>query len=172
MRKPVHIAVVVLLCLTSACGGQEAANPTSAVPAATQPTPAATPADSPDAQTIIGKLKNANLGLKNVQVQDEDTDPNNLLGRPNGYASKIAFSDSRVSRDDTVGAAKDAIERGGSIEVYPDSAGAKARATYIQEMLKATGFGAEYDYVKGPILVRVTGNLTPTKAMDYQAALA
>lgn len=117
---------------------------------------------------IASKVDTAKL----VKVYTEDDDPNDLLGRPNGYTSKIAFSDSRISKDDIDGTAKDAIERGGSIEVYPDAAGAKARATYIQDMLKATGFGTEYDYVKGPILVRVTGNLTPTKAKDYQAALA
>jgi hypothetical protein len=38
-------------------------------------------------------------------------------------------------------------------------------------MLKATDFGTEYDYVRGTVLVRVTGNLTPTKAKEYKAAL-
>jgi hypothetical protein len=34
-----------------------------------------------------------------------------------------------------------------------------------------SGLGAEYDYLYGPILVRFTGNLSPTKARDYEGPL-
>jgi hypothetical protein len=54
-----------------------------------------------------------------VKVYIEDNDPNRLLGRPNGYRSKIAFADSRISKTDT-GGTQNAIERGGSIEVFQD----------------------------------------------------
>jgi hypothetical protein len=101
----------------------------------------------------------------------EDDDPNRLLGRPNGYTSKIAFADSRISKADTDGTQKDAIERGGSIEVFPDADLAKGRAEYVQGVLKSSGLGAEYDYLQGPVLVRVTGNLSPGKARDYERAL-
>jgi hypothetical protein len=74
-------------------------------------------------------------------------DPNRLLGRPNGYTSKIAFADSRISKTDTDGTQKDAIERGGSIEVFPDAELAMGRAEYIQGVLKNSGLGAEYDYI-------------------------
>jgi hypothetical protein len=106
-----------------------------------------------------------------VKVYTEDDDPNKLLGRPNGYTSKIAFADSRISKTDTEGTQKDAIERGGSIEVFPDADLAKGRADYIQGVLKNSGLGAEYDYLRGPVLVRVTGNLSPSKARDYEVAL-
>ena len=98
------------------------------------------------------------------------TDPNRLLGRPNGYTSKIAFADSRISKTDTDGTQKDAIERGGSIEVFPDAELAIGRAEYTQGVLKDSGLGAEYDYLRGPVL-RVTGNLSPSKAPDYEVAL-
>ena len=98
-----------------------------------------------------------------VKVYTEDDDPNKLLGRPNGYTSKIAFADSRISKADIEGAEEDAIERGGSIEVFPDAELAKGRAEYIQGALKNSGLGAEYDDVHGPVLVRVTGNLSPAK---------
>jgi hypothetical protein len=104
-------------------------------------------------------------------VYTEDDDPNKLLGRPNGYTSKIAFADTRLSEADTGGTQKDAIERGGSIEVFPDAELAKGRAEYIQGVLKNSGLGAEYDYLQGPVLVRVTGNLSPRKAQDYERAL-
>jgi hypothetical protein len=106
-----------------------------------------------------------------VKVYTEDDDPNKLLGRPNGYTSKIAFADSRISQADIEGAEEDAIERGGSIEVFPDAELAKGRAEYIQGALKNSGLGAEYDYLRGPVLMRVTGNLSPSKARDYESAL-
>jgi hypothetical protein len=106
-----------------------------------------------------------------VKVYTEDDDPNKLLGRPNGYTSKTAFADSRVSKADVEGTEKDAIERGGSIEVFPDAELAKGRADYIQGVLKNSGLRAEYDYLRGPVLVRVTGNLSPSKARDYERAL-
>lgn len=132
----------------------------------------ADPVEAKTAEEVFAEIAQDVSTARLVKIYTEDNDPNDLLGRPNGYTSKIAFSDSRISKDDTDGLDKDAIDRGGSIEVFPDAASAKARATYIQEILKTTGFGTEYDYVKGPILVRVTGNLTPTKAKEYQAALA
>jgi hypothetical protein len=176
-RRPLAAAAAILLPATLLFG---CSSPPPAVEPVTQVTASPEPSVEEKSQTtapqsaeeVFTEIAKEIDTAKLVKVYTEDDDPNDLLGRPNGYTSKIAFSDSRVSKDDTVGEAKDAIERGGSIEVYPDDAGAKARATYIQEMLKATGFGTEYDYVKGPILVRVTGNLTPTKAKDYQAALA
>ena len=106
-----------------------------------------------------------------VKVYTEDDDPNRLRGRPNGSTSKIAFADSRISKADTDGTQKDAIERAGSIEVFPDADLAKGRAEYIQGVLKSSGLGAEYDYLQGPVLVRVTGNLSPSKARDYERAL-
>jgi len=55
--------------------------------------------------------------------------------------------------------------------VFPDAQLAKGRAEYIQGVLKNSGLGAEYDYLHGPVLVRVTGNLSPSKARDYERAL-
>jgi hypothetical protein len=84
---------------------------------------------------------------------------------------EIAFADSRISKTDTDETQKDAIERGGSIEVFPDADLAKGRAECIQGVLKNSGLGAEYDYLDGPALVRVTGSLSPSKARDYEWAL-
>ena len=85
-----------------------------------------------------------------------------LLGRPNGYTSKIAFADSRISKADIEGAEGDAIERGGSIEVFPDAELAKGRAEYIQGALKNSGLGAEYDCLRGPREARTRGRTRPS----------
>ncbi len=171
MRKSAHIAVAALLCLTSACGGEEAANPTPPVPAASRPAPAATPADSPDAETIIGKLEKADLGLENVKVQDEDTDPNNLLGRPNGYTSRASAD---LPGGDT-GAEKYSVDRGLVVEVFADAAAAEARSEYIQNALKGNAIlGTEWHYTAAgdAALIRVTGDVKPSAAEKIEAAVA
>jgi hypothetical protein len=123
------------------------------------------------AEEVFNRIADQVTTASLVKVYTEDDDPNKLLGRPNGYTSKIAFADSRIAEVDTEGADKDAIERGGSIEVFSDAELAKGRAEYIQGILKNSGLGAEYDYLHGPVLVRVTGNLSPSKARDYERAL-
>ena len=39
--------------------------------------------------------------------------------------------------------------------MFPDAELAKGRAEYLQRVLKNSGLGAEYDYLDGPVLVRV-----------------
>ena len=70
------------------------------------------------AQQAVAALGESIPELKLVQVYTAANDPNHLLGRPGGYTSKAAFSDSRVSPADVEGLDKDAIERGGSVEVF------------------------------------------------------
>ncbi|MFE7854072.1 hypothetical protein [Streptomyces sp. NPDC057403] len=99
-------------------------------------------------------------------------DPNHLLGRPNQYTSKVTFTDTRIKASDVSSTEKGALERGGAIEVFADASDAKARADYIQSVTKAMSALAEYDYVHGTVLVRVSHYLTPDQAAEYKAAVA
>jgi hypothetical protein len=119
-------------------------------------------------QQLAAKVPSAKLGI----VYTAENDPNHLLGRPNGYTSKISFTDSRVDKKRVEGQASDAVDAGGSVEVYQDADGAARRAKYIQDLQKAAPIlGTEYGYLEGPVLVRVSGNLTPTQAAEYKTAL-
>lgn len=170
-------ATVVLVSLTASCGNNTVPGASPVGPgsrsssAATSPRPSE---DLGDAQAVLTKIKTQVGQVSLNKVYSEDDDPNKLLGRPNGYTSKVAFRDTRINQkdQDDIDARSDAIERGGSIEVFPDDAGAKARADYIQGMLKGGGLGSEYDYVRGSVVVRVTGDLAPSKARTYEEALA
>jgi hypothetical protein len=115
---------------------------------------------------LIGKIPTVKL----VKAYTATDDPNHQLGRPNGYTSKTAFSDSRVPAGELEGQREDATERGGSVEVFADAASAKARMDYIQTIGKSLPLAVEYNYVNGPILVRVTNLLTPDQAKDYETA--
>ena len=64
-------------------------------------------------------------------------------------------------------------DRGGVIELWPTQADAQTRADYIQSVLKDNAIlGAEYDYVYRSALVRITGNVLPSVAMQFETALA
>ncbi len=124
-----------------------------------------------DALQVVQRLKVAGLPLTVSVTYNETTDPNHLLGRPTGYASKTAFVDTRVptqSIPDVGG-----VPPGGSVEFFPTAEGAKSRGTYLMALQsKSAIFGVEYDYLNGPALLRVSGRLTPTQARSYRAALA
>lgn len=99
------------------------------------------------------------------------SDPNHLLGRPTGYSAAAIVFDSRAAAD--CDDADPGVDCGATVEQWPDGASAKHRMNYIQTMLKdAPMLGTEYDYVRGDLLVRVTGTLAPVAAKAIAAAVS
>ncbi|MFJ8188889.1 hypothetical protein ACIQ8D_03665 [Streptomyces sp. NPDC096094] len=176
MRKPAlpAAALVIVFAATTACGSgsdQKNDQPKNAITAtAGIPTkPAAKELTASDAfKAFSGKVASAKLS----GVVTEDNDPNHLLGRPNQYTSKVTFTDSRIKVDDVADAEPGSIGLGGAIEVFATAADAQARADYIQNVTKGMPMLAEYDFVSGTVLIRVSHYLTPTQAADYKAAAA
>lgn len=116
---------------------------------------------------LASKIPSVSL-VKDYTAAD---DVNQLLGRPGGYTSKTAFRDSRIPADKTPGSAPDDVLVGGSVEVFGSDADAKGRMDYITQIGKRMPAAVEYDYVVGPVLVRVSRVLTPEQAQQYEAAL-
>ncbi len=149
-------------------------SPTMALIATSTPAPVATETSSVSAanvmiQTIIATLKAANLPIAETVIYTAETDPNKLLGRPNQYVAKANWHDSRLPTPEDPN--QPDVSDGGGIEIFMDNEGAKRRADYIQELGKSMPFLVEYDYVRGPILLRVSGKLTPAQAEEYKKAL-
>ena len=105
-----------------------------------------------------------------TNVYTADTDPNKLLGRPGGYLSKTAFTDSRV-QPSLLGASANSLSQGGSVEVFADEDAATARRNYLQEISKRAPLFTEYDYQNGAALLRISHQLTPAQAAEYESAL-
>jgi hypothetical protein len=143
-----------------------------AAPAATtSATASATTGSQPAADDVVAKFKAAKLPIGTTITYTAADDPNHLLGRPNGYLSKTSFTDTRINPDQADDSSQGSVDLGGSVEVYPNAAGAEARMDYIQSELKANPMlGTEYDYVVGAALVRVSSVLTPSQAQAYQTA--
>jgi hypothetical protein len=118
------------------------------------------------AEESVAALKERGLPVSNVKVYDSSTDPNDLLGRPNGYKSKVNFQDARLGGDpddfDT--------ENGGSVEFFGSESSATARRKYIEEIGKSLPVLTEYDYQNGPVLLRLSKKLTPEQAKEYEKA--
>lgn len=164
IRRTVAAASVALAAFSlAACSGSSSTSTGTGA--------AAESASAKTADDVTKALGEKIASVKLIKAYTAEDDPNHLLGRPNGYTSKTAFGDSRVKAADVEYLGADAVERGGSVEVFADEAGAKARMDFIQSVSKNLPSVGEYDYVKGAVLVRVSRFLTPDQAKEYETAL-
>jgi hypothetical protein len=172
-RKVTSAATALIFATTAGCSRDEPSSWKQPTTTATTPTQVAPPTrpKHEDAGQIITALQGAKLGLTRVAVQDEDTDPNNLLGRPNGYVSRASAD---LPGGDT-SADKYDVARGLVVEVFADADGAKDRADYIATIQKGSPvLGSEWQYITpgGTGLVRVGGKVKPSLAKKVEAAVA
>ncbi|MCW2875334.1 hypothetical protein [Actinacidiphila oryziradicis] len=168
IAAPSAAAAVLLL---AGCGISPAPSaPAAGSSAAPQSsTTASTPLDASAAlKAIAATVATARL----TGVVTAENDSNHLLGRPNQYTSKVTFADSRIAKSDAAVFSKGDVELGGAVEVFSDPANATARAKYIQAVTKNLPALAEYDYVQGGTVVRVSRFLTPDQAGQYKTAAA
>lgn len=163
------VGVLSLLLLT-ACGSSPASNPAAGGTPAPAPATTSAPAAPLDASGELAKLKAAGLPIGESSVVTAANDGNHLLGRPNGYTSKVYWTDTRVDQSKVMAPPGVDVGRGGSIESYPDTAGAKARKDYLVAVTKGLPAATEYDYLAGTSVIRVSALLTPDQAKQYEAA--
>jgi hypothetical protein len=160
------VAVVAACALLAGCssggsGGSGSGDASSQQPVAVGLT---------SAEEVASTLEQSVSTMTTTTVYSASTDPDHLLGKANGYLSKVAFADSRVQPADVEGAKPDAIARGGSIETFATSAQAHARAKSIEAGAQGSASAGEYHYFVRDSLVRVSQVLTPSQAEDYALA--
>lgn len=158
------VILATLAACSSSSGSTDSgnkANNDSIAPAASKPLTASTAFTQLSAKVSSAKLSGTVTAAN---------DGNHLLGRPNQYTSKVDFTDSRIKAADVADSSKGSVDLGGAVEVFSSPADAKTRAAYIQAVTKSMPALAEYDYVHGTVLVRVSHYLTPDQAGQYKAA--
>lgn len=161
-RTIVALTAAALLALTG-CSSSDSDTAASGSSSSAAKKPA-----SMDAEQVVKALTGSVASAKPATVYTAESDPNKLLGRPGGYVSKADLTDDRAKPK----LEEDAVQQGGSVEIFEDPSEAEDRAKYIADTLKAAKiFGTEYHYVNGGILLRVSGALTPDQAAEYEAAL-
>jgi hypothetical protein len=124
------------------------------------------------AEQVIARLATRIPTARLSVVYNAQTDPNELLGTPNAYVSKAAFTDTRIDPAQANDTETGSIELGGSVEVFLDEADARARKQYLDQTLAELPIDvSEYSYLHGPVLLRLSRHLTPEQAAEYEAAL-
>ena len=116
------------------------------------------------AEEICNELKNNNNNIGKIVVYTEETDSNNLLGRPNQYTSKVNFADNRISQEYV----EENDAKGGTIEVFNNKTDMKKRKEYIEQISNSSSMFAQYIYSKGNVLLRLEKDLTPEQAQEYE----
>jgi hypothetical protein len=155
LKKCTIVAVLMLAIvgMVAGCGSAATAGTAANKTAATQKQ-AATSA------SIVAALKTAGLPVSQITTYDENTDPNSLLGRPNEYIQKTSFADTQVASPST---------DNGTIEVFSTAADAQARKAYVDGISKAS-FVGYYSYQSGVYLLRVSYDVPPSRAKQYETA--
>lgn len=146
------LGTVLLLLVLAACGGDEEPSGDGGGPTAAE---------------VSTALQDAIPEAENPVTITEDNDPNDLIGRPGQYVAAVSLHDSRMEcgTDDLD------VSCGAKIEEFGSADDAEKRRDYIAEVTEGIGALAEYDYLLGTVLLRVSGDLKPSEAAEYEAAL-
>ncbi|MEV8633906.1 hypothetical protein AB0395_19830 [Streptosporangium sp. NPDC051023] len=124
-----------------------------------------------DATGMVQALAKQGLPVTLTVTYTASNDPNKLLGRPNSYTSKASFTDQRVDPAKVQGGKQGDVNLGGNVEVFATADDAAARAALLKESAEKVPTLAEYSYAKGPVVVRVSKELMPADALEYEGAL-
>lgn len=117
-------------------------------------------------ESISDTVKASVSDIESVEELTEDNDPNELIGRPNGYVAGAVFYDSRLECDEL------GVGCGATLEQWDSAEDAQERSDYILGILEESPMlGSEYNYLLGPYLLRVSGDLAPSEAEEYEDAL-
>lgn len=144
------------------------------------------------AEEITNKLKEKCSNIGEIVVYNEETDTNDLLGRPNSYISKTVFADTRITQPEkmTLEDLKDDTEsteqekqrfiasnnepHGGTIEVFSTKEDMQKRKDYLSSLMSSGNawLSSDYAYIysNGCVLLRIHHELTPTQAQEYETA--
>lgn len=117
------------------------------------------------AEEFVKKIVEAGFPIKNIIVYTEETDPNNQLGRPNGYISKANFADDRCEQYDATD------PEGGNFEVFKNVEDCTDRKEYLESVYKANSIFRMYMYQFDNVLFRLSRELTPSQAAEYEIAV-
>lgn len=120
------------------------------------------------AAAAVGELVAAGLAA-NPHSSTAESDPNRLLGRPNGYASRTRFTIPGVDASGS-GGDVEGCDRGGCVERWSDEEAGQARVADISEIGRRLPAAVEYSYVREDGLVlRIANAATPTEAERVSA---
>ncbi len=96
-------------------------------------------------------------------IYDEETCPNDLLGKPGQYIGKADWEDIRVEQYGD-------FLTGGTIEIFEDDATLVKRKEYLEPFLEEAVF-LQYMFIHKNVIIRVDKELTPSQVDEYKDAI-
>ena len=147
MRKVASLILLVVMVFSlSACGSSE-------------------PKVEVTAESSLISLQEKISNVISIVVYDEETDPNENLGRPGQYIGKADFFDDRM---------EDTEDNAGTIEFFSSKSDCNDRYEYLCKLSdpELGVFGVnQYIYKYDLAVFRVSFDLTQTQAEEYKAAM-
>lgn len=172
MKNALAISIMALAITACSNNDNTTSNNIDSVESETTTEQVDTKVDTNSPAEIIQAFKDAGLPVGKVVVHTSASDPNKLLGRPDGYIASAHFEDNNVEQDMPIDG-EDALPKGGSIEVWKTPEEAQARKNYIEEVVKQMNMPAlkQYMYLKDEVLLRLEYDIIPEQADKYNQVL-
>lgn len=126
------------------------------------------PSGNVSARSAADAIRAAVPEVTEIIDVNEENDPNQLLGRPNGYIAGAVLMDSRAActPPDNLG-----VDCGAVIEQFPDAAAARRRADYVQQITAAMPMaGHQWVVLNGDLVLRVSDKIKPSEVKAYESA--
>ena len=137
------------------------------------------------AEEIVNRLKENGLDIGEIVTYTEETDINNLLGRPNQYITKSTFAINSIKQPEKTtaeelknnGWSENEIQEelilqnepiGGTIETFNNKEDMEKRKNYIESISSSASIFAQYIYSNDYALLRLESDLTPEQAKKYE----
>lgn len=156
--------LIVLACLPVVLAACSEANDATVSNIPEEEAPTAVTATG-DAESYGERLVAAGLPITDIVVVTEETDDNQMLGRPGQYTSKIYFIDERHR-----GEGFEPSEQN-SIEVFGSEEDANRRREHVQGVIDEMPMFNQYIIQSGPAVLRLDKAITPSEARAYEAAM-
>ncbi|EAF2349067.1 hypothetical protein ACV9TN_002604 [Listeria monocytogenes] len=178
MKRMLTLAILCIALVLTGCATDSAKEDTKDTPANKK--------NKVTAASTLDSFVKADIPMYENVVFTEETDPNELLGRPNSYIAKIDFND--MSAIDRIAAKNiedlgleesdkgDQIQQlisdrtGGTIEEFKTEKDLQNRIEYLQDLPVKSNVDNEYRYSSGKVLLRIDSALTPSEAERYEKA--
>lgn len=106
---------------------------------------------------FIAEFQNADLNISNVIYHTEATDPNEMLGRPDGYVQKVNFTFSGNAEVEDC-----------TIEIYDNVKDAKARYDYLENVFEQLPAMKQYIFIKSGYVLRFDYAVIPAEAEIFE----
>jgi hypothetical protein len=169
VRRSIALVSVALVAIIAGCGSSSKTVVTVTVEDGRTITGESAGSTALNAVLVLRRLERAGLPIGSYVNYTAATDGNHLLGRPGQYVSKVNFQDKRIDPKDALDPTD--ITAGGSIETFDNEDDAQRRYDYVHAISTGSSLFAEYEYLRGTVLFRISNILTPNQAAEYERAL-